>query len=100
MIYGKNSQDPLLVDSKTLCSYRYMSNEFVKLRGFMGNVGCVGAWLCRFVNSVGQIVAWVTRIAWVYKILAWVGVDPKFGVGPKLGVSLKFDVAQNIHART
>ena len=65
----------LLESPKTMaCSQRYwktlehwhVTAESAKLRWFVDRMG-----------YVGQIDAWVE---WVYKILGWVGVGPKFSV--------------------
>ena len=98
----------LLESPKTMaCSQRYwktlehlhVTAESAKLRGFVDRMG-----------YVGQIDAWV---AWVYKILGWVGVGPKFsvskicrglaqvrnlslvGVGPECGPGLKIYAGQD-----
>ena len=69
----------------------------------MGHMGRVGTWIHGCVDGVGQKFAWVTWVAGVYKILAWVNkffawvqnlawlyVGLKFCMGLKFCVCLKF----------
>ena len=38
------------------------------------------------VGGMGHAVAWVKWVAYVYKILAWVGVGLAFSVGVNIGL--------------
>ena len=62
--------------------YEYESPKLHGLRGFVGYVCRVGAWIREFVDHIVAGVAWVYKIfGLINKILAWIGVDPKFIVG-------------------
>ena len=54
---------------------RAISNlALVNSVGAVSSVGAFLAWVAqlrRFMDGVDQILAWVTRLAWVHKILAW-----------------------------
>lgn len=47
--------------------------------GSWGYMRRVGAWIREFVDQIVAGVAWVHKIfGLINKILAWIGVDPKF----------------------